>query len=96
MEVNMITTSIIVSAIVFGMLGFFVGSLCAAKGSDEPPSRCEVMEAPRGFELDLQLTNAQGDERVWSSRRASLASCQACGHVLPRGASAFVERKWNR
>jgi hypothetical protein len=49
MEVNMITTSIIVSAIVFGMLGFFVGSLCAAKGSDEPPSRCEVMEAPRGL-----------------------------------------------
>jgi len=32
MEVNMISTSIIVSAIVFGMLGFFVGSLRAAKG----------------------------------------------------------------
>jgi hypothetical protein len=53
------------------------------------------MVTPAG-QRDLQLTNAQGDERVWSSRRASLASCQACGHVLPRGASAFVERKWNR
>jgi hypothetical protein len=46
MEVNMITASIIVCAIVFGMLGFFAGSLChATKDSDERPSRCEVMEA---------------------------------------------------
>ena len=44
----MITTSIIVSAIVFGMLGFFVGSLCAAKGSDEPPVDARYGSSCRG------------------------------------------------
>jgi hypothetical protein len=41
----------------------------------------------QGVIYDSNLSSSPKDER------ASLASCQACGHALPRGASAFVERK---
>jgi hypothetical protein len=40
-----------------------------------------------GVVYDGNLSSSPKDER------ASLASCRACGHALPRGASAFAEKK---
>jgi hypothetical protein len=41
----------------------------------------------QGVIYDNNLSSSPKDES------ASSASCRACGHALPRGASAFVERK---